>query len=83
MVDVMHRTGPVTLGLLPSVCRPRGLTTFAVNHGENTHRVDVTAAGEVKWMAGRRSHVWLALNNINFFAGMCYIPTPYTCCITA
>lgn len=49
---------------LPKNCRPRGRLIFNLNNHQNTARVDVLPNGQVKWVAGGRSHHWMSLTGI-------------------
>jgi hypothetical protein len=50
---------------LPSDCRPKGRLIFNMNNHQNTARVDVLTNGQVKWVAGGRSHHWISLTGIH------------------
>jgi len=58
-----------TIGTLPTGCRPSKRLVFNVNNDELTTRVDVTANGDITWIAGGNSHQWLSLSGIVFRTG--------------
>jgi hypothetical protein len=53
---------------LPSNCRPKKRLIFNLNNHRKTARVDVLKNGQVKWVAGGRSHGWISLGGIMFSA---------------
>jgi len=52
---------------LPSECRPTdGKASFAVNHNDFAHRIDVSPNGDVVFISGTRKYAWLSLDGIIF-----------------
>ena len=54
------------IATLPVGYRPKSRLIFNVNHHQYTSRVDVLPNGQVHWIAGGKSHIWISLSGIAF-----------------
>eukprot|EP00729_Bicosta_minor_P014508 gene14508-19516_t len=54
------------IATLPAGCRPHKELVFNLNHGANTHRVDVNENGQVLWRKGTKTGTWISLTGITF-----------------
>jgi len=57
------------LAQLPAECRPTKQLIFNMNNHESQNRIDVTAEGDVKYVAGSKAHHWVSVAGAIFAPG--------------